>query len=215
VTAAELPPRRERPGKVAILRAAVEVMGRDGYEGASLRDMAARAGVSVAALYYHFPSKNDLLREFVEEAYDVVLARLRRRLGEVGPSTTAAPADRLDEVVATLIASVVHDEFARLAANVAWREHTRLDPEGRKAVDAKRAELLDLVTDVIEAGVVSGDFATSETREAARAIITLATTLVEPFGEMGRTMPEAIALYQGFARAIAGGSSLTRRSSSP
>jgi TetR/AcrR family transcriptional regulator, cholesterol catabolism regulator len=200
MTAAELPPRRERPGKVAILRAAVEVMGRDGYEGASLRDMAAQAGVSVAALYYHFPSKNDLLREFVEEAYDVVLGRLQRRLGAVGRSS----ADRLDEVVATLIASVIHDEFARLAANVAWREHTRLDPVGRKAVDARRAALLDLVTDVLEAGVASGEFTTPEPREVARAIITLSTTLVEPFAEMGRTMPEAIALYQGFARSLAG-----------
>ncbi|MEZ5255873.1 MAG: helix-turn-helix domain-containing protein [Ilumatobacteraceae bacterium] len=51
-----------RPGKDAILRAAVRVMGEQGYEGASTRDMAAAAGVSVAALYHHFPSKHDLLR---------------------------------------------------------------------------------------------------------------------------------------------------------
>ena len=70
----------ERPGKAAILRAAVEVMGEDGYEGASVRSMAARAGVSVAALYYHFPSKHDLLREFLDEAWDVTLARIDRRL---------------------------------------------------------------------------------------------------------------------------------------
>ena len=38
------------------MRAAVEVMGEDGYEGASIRDMAARSGVTVAAIYYHFPS---------------------------------------------------------------------------------------------------------------------------------------------------------------
>ena len=202
MTAAEVPPRRERPGKAAILRAAVEVMGRDGYEGASLRDMAAQAGVSVAALYYHFSSKNDLLRTFVGEAYDVVLARIRRRVDAVG--RTAAPGDRLDEVVGTLVASVVHDEFARLAANVAWREHTRLDPSGRKAVDAKRAELLDLVTELIESGVADGSFGAREPREAARAIITLATTAGESFDEIGRTMPEAITLYQSFARSLAG-----------
>lgn len=202
MTAAEVPARRERPGKAAILRAAVEVMGRDGYEGASLRDMAAQAGVSVAALYYHFSSKNDLLREFVGEAYDVVLARIRRRVDLIGSSAT--PADRLDEVVGTLVASVVHDEFARLAANVAWREHTRLDPPGRRAVDAKRAELLDLVTEVIEAGVGDGTFVAAEPREAARAIITLATTAGESFDDLGRTMPAAIALHQGFARSLAG-----------
>lgn len=63
-----------------MLRAAVEVMGEDGYEGASIRDMAARANVSVAALYYHFPSKLDLLREFLDEAHEVILTRLDRRL---------------------------------------------------------------------------------------------------------------------------------------
>ena len=200
MSAADVPTRRIRPGKVAILRAAVEVMGEDGYDGASIRDMAARAGVSVAALYYHFPSKLDLLHEFLDESYDVVLARVERRLDELVDPT---PVRRLDEVVATLIASVLHDEFARLAANVAWREYNRLPPLRYRTVAAKRARLLDVVESVVVAGVGSGDFAVDEPREAARAIITLATTLVEPFDEIGRPLPEVIALYQRFARALA------------
>jgi len=76
------------------MRAAVEVMGEDGYEGASIRDMAARADVSVAALYYHFPSKLDLLREFLDEAYDVTMARIERRLASAGDK----PAARLDVI---------------------------------------------------------------------------------------------------------------------
>lgn len=191
--------RRERPGKAAIMRAAVSVMGEDGYEGASTRDMAARAGVSVAALYYHFPSKLDLLREFLDEAYDVILARLDRRLLAAAPTATA----RLDEIVATLIASHLHDEFAQLAANVAWREYTRLEPADRKAIEEKRRRLLQLVEGVVASGVTSGEFTVDEPREAARAIITLATTLVEPYPEMQRSMTEVIALYQRFARAIA------------
>src|SRR5688572_22833020 len=94
-----------RPGKAAIMRACVEVMGEDGYEGASIRDMAARAGVSVAALYYHFPSKLDLLREFLDEAYDVTLGRIDRRLANVSDK----PAARLDEIVGTLIWTHLHD----------------------------------------------------------------------------------------------------------
>ena len=190
----------KRPGKVAIMRAAVEVMGEDGYEGASIRDMAARAGVSVAALYYHFPSKLDLLHEFLDESYDVVLARVERRLDDLVDPTAVR---RLDEVVATLIASVLHDEFARLAANVAWREYDRLPPIRYRTVAAKRARLLDVVEGVVAAGVATGDFAVDEPREAARAIITLATTLVEPFDEIGRPLPAVIALYQRFARALA------------
>jgi AcrR family transcriptional regulator len=200
VSASSAPERRHRPGKVAILRAAVEVMGEDGYEGASIRDMAARAGVSVAALYYHFPSKLDLLREFLDEAYDLVLSRLDRRLAAAGP----APPAQLDEVVATLVASHLHDDFAQLASNVAWREYTRLQPPERRAIDAKRRTLHRMVERVIVRGVAAGDFATPEPHEAARAIIILASSLVEPYGEMGRTMPEVIALYQGFARRLVG-----------
>ena len=181
------------------MRAAVEVMGEDGYEGASMRDMAARAGVSVAALYYHFPSKLDLLREFLDEAYEVTISRIERRL-ERTPNT---PMARLDEIVATLIASHLHDEFAQLASNVAFREYTRLNPPERAAIEVRRKDLLDLVESVVAAGVQTGEFTTEEPREAARAIITLATSLVEPYVEMDRTMPQVIALYQGFARGIA------------
>lgn len=183
----------ERPGKAAILRAAVAVMGEDGYEGASMRDMAARAGVSVAALYYHFPSKHDLLREFLDEAYDVTLARIDRRLVAVGSD----PSDRLDSLVSTLIWSHLHDEFAQLASNVAFREYTRLNPPDRAAIEVKRKALLDLVEGLCE------DLGSSSPREAARAIVTLSTSLVEPFGDMGRTVDQVIELYQGFARSLA------------
>jgi len=183
----------ERPGKVAILRAAVEVMGEDGYEGASMRDMAARAGVSVAALYYHFPSKHDLLREFLDEAYDVTLARIERRRADVSPD----PGAQLDSIVSTLIWSHLHDDFAQLASNVSFREYTRLNPPDRAAIEVKRKALLDLVEGVCEG------LGSSEPREAARAIITLSTSLVEPYGDIGRSLDDVISLYQGFARALA------------
>jgi AcrR family transcriptional regulator len=191
--------RRERPGKVAIMRAAVTVMGEDGYEGASMRDMASRAGVSVAALYYHFPSKHDLLHEFLDEAYGVVIARLERRLEAADPS----PFVQLDTVVATLIWSYLHDHFAQMAANVALRDHSRLDAPERALIDAKRARLLEITESVVGTGVAAGPFAVTDVREAARGVVTLCSSLVEPFPSMGRSLAEVIALYQGFARAIA------------
>lgn len=175
-------------------------MGEQGYEGASTRDMAAAAGVSVAALYHHFPSKHDLLREFLDEAWSIVLARLDRRLRTVPPT----PPARLGEIVATLIASYVHDDFALSASNVALREYNRLDPPQRRAIEAKIDRLLRLVEREVVAGIASGDFTTSEPREAARAIILLCAALIGPYPSMGRTMPEVISLYQGFAGSLVG-----------
>lgn len=183
-----------RPGKAAILRAAVEVMGADGYEGSSTRDMAARAGVTVAALYHHFPSKLDLLREFLDEAHEITIARLERRLAALDDPT---PTARLDEAVATLIATHLHDDFAQRASNVALREYTRLAPPDRAAIDAKRSLLLARVTELV------APFGVAEPQETARAVVTLCSSLVEPFaaGELG-SMADVIALYQDLARRL-------------
>jgi hypothetical protein len=70
-------------------------------------------------------------------------------------------------------------------------------------MDRKHRRVLELTTRVIEAGVATGEFSVSEPVEAARAVLTLASSLVEPFAEMNRPMPEVIELYQGFARGIA------------
>jgi AcrR family transcriptional regulator len=185
-----------RPGKAAILRAAVEVMGTDGYEGSSTRDMAARAGVTVAALYHHFPSKLDLLREFLDEAHEITLARIERRLAALHDP---GPVARLDEAVATLVATHLHDDFAQRASNVAQREYTRLAASDRAVVDAQRARLLDLFTDLV------APFDVAEPRETARAVITLCSSLVEAFaaGELG-SMADVIALHQMLARRLVG-----------
>jgi AcrR family transcriptional regulator len=44
-----------------ILDAALELFSEHGFEGTTLQQIADRLGVTKAALYYHFPSKDDLL----------------------------------------------------------------------------------------------------------------------------------------------------------
>jgi len=190
---------RQRPGKDAILRAAVSVMGEDGYEGASMREMAARAGVSVAAIYYHFPSKHDLLREFLDDAWRVALDRLDRRLVAVPDD----PATRLDVIVATLVASQNRDEFAQLASVVALREHTRLNPPERAVIEDQQQRLVEIVEREITAGVATGEFTTSDAAEATRAILAVVTSFAAMRPPTHRPLPEVIEIAQRFARSIA------------
>src|SRR5215831_11140152 len=44
---------------------ALELFAEQGYEKTSLREIAERLGVTKAALYYHFKSKEDIVRSFV------------------------------------------------------------------------------------------------------------------------------------------------------
>ena len=85
-----------------ILNVALELFGAQGYDGTSLRQIAEQLGVTKAALYYHFESKEDILRalhmrlhEFGKNAFD--------SMGD-GPMTLGAWGQLLDQVVEQLLA---------------------------------------------------------------------------------------------------------------
>ena len=73
-----------------IVGAAREVFGRRGYEGASVDELASRAGVTKPILYRHFRGKRDLYLAVLDDH----LADLIRRLW-VGIATSADPRERL------------------------------------------------------------------------------------------------------------------------
>ena len=89
------PDTRER-----ILRATVELIGREGVPAVTNRRVAGAAGVALGSLTYHFPSQVDLLREslllFVGEEVarqEAIAAELRRR--EPSVEQVAAEVERV------------------------------------------------------------------------------------------------------------------------
>ena len=44
-----------------VLRAALEAFVETGYHGATVRDIARRAGLSVPGIYHHYATKQDML----------------------------------------------------------------------------------------------------------------------------------------------------------
>jgi AcrR family transcriptional regulator len=85
-----------------ILDAALELFVAQGYDGTSLRQIAEQLGVTKAALYYHFESKEDILRA------------LHMRLHEFGKDALASAGDEpmtlelwgqlLDQIVDQMLA---------------------------------------------------------------------------------------------------------------
>ncbi len=55
-----------RRTRARIVDAAIDLLGEMGYEGASMRAIARRAGVSVGNAYYYFPSKAHLVQAFYD-----------------------------------------------------------------------------------------------------------------------------------------------------
>ena len=73
---------REAPGstKGRILAAAEEVFAARGFQGASTREIAARAGVNISSLHYHWESKETLYFAVFRNVYDQIVDLLRNAL---------------------------------------------------------------------------------------------------------------------------------------
>ena len=153
----------------------------------------------MAAIYYHFPSKHDMLREFLDDAWRIALDRLDRRLLAAPDDPTA----RLDVIVATLVASQNHDEFAQLASIVALREYTRLNPPERAVIEEQQERLAELVERELAAGVATGEFTTTDTSEATRAILAVVSSFAAMRPPTARPLAEVIEIAQRYARSIA------------
>lgn len=66
-----------------IIDFATEVFADKGYEGASMRDLSRRSGISLAGLYYYFESKEKLLYFIQKHTFNTIIDRLRERLADV------------------------------------------------------------------------------------------------------------------------------------
>lgn len=69
--------------KLRILSAAQEVFAVKGFDGASTREIAAKAGVNISSLHYHWDSKDTLYRAIFERIY--------RQLGEILAGVVEGP----------------------------------------------------------------------------------------------------------------------------
>lgn len=70
-------PRRRLPAherRASLLAAATEVFAAEGYAGASIRQIAESAGVTIPVLYDHFASKKQLHLELLEQQGDALIA---------------------------------------------------------------------------------------------------------------------------------------------
>jgi AcrR family transcriptional regulator len=70
----------------ALVRAGYELLAERGFEGLRTRDIAARVGINIATLHYHFPTKEKLVRGVVGYA----MGRFRETL-----APAASPGEQL------------------------------------------------------------------------------------------------------------------------
>lgn len=180
-----------------IRAAAIEAFAENGYGGTTTRDIAARLGLSAAAMYPHYKSKEELLFVIAYEGHELTL----RWLKDVD-SPDSAPAERLRAVVGEL-ARIHATHHAR--SRVVEYELTGLSPEHHRMIARLRRSVIRVVRKIVDAGAADGSFTVPDAEGVTLAILSLCVDICRWFPGGSFTEPESVAkLYPEFAIRLVG-----------
>nr|WP_232541647.1 TetR/AcrR family transcriptional regulator [Nocardia bovistercoris] len=137
------------------MHAAREIFSEVGYDGATFKDIAARAGVSRTNVNHHFHSKEELYRMLFQATRDSVIA--------VGITDAASQPTLVDRMSAFLRTAVQIDSadrtYARFIASSLFDSfrNPEFDARSRDQLDDVRTFIKDSLEDAVECGAVRPD----------------------------------------------------------
>jgi len=167
-----------------LLTGAIDAFAERGFQATTTRDIASRAGMSPAALYVHYPSKERLLFEISLYGHRAALDVLRN--ADHGSS----PADRLRGMISAFTAW--HAEHHTIARVVQY-ELAALTPEHLAEVAAIRRAISSQVEQVLTDGIRDGSFAVSDLPGTTLAVLSLAIDVARWYTSH-RGDPEALGM---------------------
>ena len=171
-----------------LLIAAVEAFAERGYHATTTRDIAGRAGMSPAALYIHYKTKEELLHRISRIGHEKALEILRTAAGREGSA-----AERLADAVGSFVR---WHAGGRTTARVVQYELDSLGPDARAEILALRRQVDAEVRGIVEDGVADGSFDVADVKGTTLAILSLCIDVARWFSLDGpRTPDEVGALY--------------------
>jgi len=179
-------PRSRREARKArtrreIYRAALDLFGRRGFDGVTVEEICAAAGVARGTFFAHFPTKASLLFEFDRAMTAAFLERRERRAGAVAEL----------RALCELLASAWLERADVMTAML--REFLRTPAAFLAAGDEPR-DLSELIEDIVRRGQASGELRRGIKPRLAAAVF-LSTSLAILSGgvfQPGETSPRRV-----------------------
>ncbi len=179
-------PRRGRPGYdlASVLAVAVELFNERGYDGTSMRDLAARLGIAKSAIYHHVTGKEELLSLALDRALAGLAVETAR--------ARALPAPAIERLEYLVRGSVEVLEAESPYVTLLLRVRGNTDVE-RAALDQRRAFdrfVAELVAEAVHDGDIRPD---ADAMITARLLFGLVNSIVEWYSPARRTGAASLA----------------------
>lgn len=156
---------KEHHTKQIIRDAARQLFAKHGYNAVSMREIAQAIGKQPGGIYNHFPNKQsilvDLMQQNLARAHAAVIAPLNK---------AASPARRLDQFVRN---HVQHNVENPDDIFIAYMELRSLEPDNAKAIMRERNTYESALRAILSDGIESGAFTISDAAIHARSILAM------------------------------------------
>lgn len=179
---------RGRPGhdREAVLRRAIDLFNRQGYDATSVADLAAELGVTKSAIYHHFPGKESLLEAALDEALD-----------GLGRAVQEAVAATRDESAYARLRATVESSVRILVAHlpaVTLLLRVRGNSALEQAALARRRDIDDQLATLVRAAAAEGSLRPDvEPLMVSRLVFGMVNSLVEWVDPSGPLDPDTLA----------------------
>ncbi len=146
-----------------ILEAAAQIFSEKGFHAASMQDIARSVNLQKASLYHHVSSKQEILLELLDQALDILIARIGAVVSQAQP-----PEEKLHQAMQVYLQTLT--DHRGLAAVLLF-EHRSLNEELKSRHLPRRDRFEGLWRDLIQDGVKTGVFDCDDPAQAARALL--------------------------------------------
>ena len=137
--------------RIKVMQAARELFGELGYDGATIRDIAKRAGMSTGAVFANVTDKTDLFEAIYTEDAETMMDVMR---DAVGADATASVSKRLSALFSAGYGQSFNNlPMVRAVVVRSWLQGD--DAEGRMRVQDRG--LANLIAEVLRDGVKAGE----------------------------------------------------------
>ena len=169
------PNRNYGPRKEALAKLAFDLFIEQGYEQTTITDIMKAAGITKAAMYHYFSSKEDILDAAIE--YGVT-----RNIEAMSEKMTSLTVE--DKMLLFIRGETVPEEFMQKLIQL--KEHNKDSYAAYRIRERLVHAYIPILESILIEGVHNGVYSTNHPRQAAEMMVLYAKALVEP-----NMLPEA------------------------
>lgn len=171
---------RFRITKQKIVDAALPIFMKKGFQGTSMREIAASLGIKAGSLYNHIRSKDEIL----ERIHDGLIDGLLTKSEEIAADDTTSSREKVELFIETLLRSMAE---SRSYAIVFFGDYKYLPPRVFAKITKKRKRVQEVVRGILKDGIEKSEFRWMDVDMVAMGIFGMTIwshTWIDPDGRL-------------------------------